>query len=289
MYQAIFASLLGVGIFFILADLFSIPTLRTTKAMTNLTNKGKKKDKTLELWLSDLASFVAKIIRLNEYSRMQLLADLQSANMTISPEQHIANAIVKAAICGVFAIPTFFILPIITPVMIILAFAMYFKESKGITTRIKKKRETIELELPRFVFTIQKKITHSRNIIEILDEYRDIAGAEFKVELDITVADMRSGNGEAALIRLESRVGSAMLSDVVRGLISVFRGDETSNYWTALSIKFADIQRQILNAQAMKVPRKVKRLSMVLLFCFMITYIVVIVFEIITSLGAMFA
>ena len=45
-----------------------------------------------------------------------------------------------------------------------------------------------------------------------------------KRELDITTADMKSGNYETALTRLETRIGSPMLSDVVRGLISVIRG-----------------------------------------------------------------
>ena len=99
---------------------------------------------------------------------------------------------------------------------------------------------------------------------------------------------MRSGNYESALTRLESRVGSAMLSDVVRGLISVLRGDNTTVYWASLSVKFADIQRQQLKQQAQKVPSRVKRLSMALLFCFMAVYLVVITVEIMTSLGAMF-
>ena len=288
MLQIIIGVLFGIGVYFIFADLLRVPTLKTTKAMANLTNKGKKKTKTLEVWLSDLASLIAKHLKLNEYNRMQLKSDLRTASMEITPEQHIANAIVKAGICGLLTIPAFFIFPIITPLAIALIFAMYFKESKGVQTRIKKKREAIEFELPRLVFTIEKKISHDRNVLGMLDEYREIAGPELKSEIDITVADMRSGNAESALIRLESRVGSSMLSDVVRGLISILRGDETESYWAALSIKFADILRQLLNVQAGKVPGKVKRLSMVMLFCFMAVYIVVICTEIMTSLGAMF-
>jgi len=193
------------------------------------------------------------------------------------------------------AIPAFFIFPLITPVIIALAFAMYFKEAKGIQSRIKKRREAIEYELPRFVFFIAKTLVHSRDVLSLLDNYRSnlgldlkTAGAVFKYELNITVADMRSGNYESALTRLESRVGSSMLSDVVRGLISILRGDNTAVYWQALSIKFSDIQRQLLKQQAQKVPGRVKRLSMILLFCFMAVYIVVIITEIMTSLGAMF-
>lgn len=93
---------------------------------------------------------------------------------------------------------------------------------------------------------------------------------------------------EAALTRLESRVGSSMLSDVTRGLIGVLRGDETDAYWTNLAMKFSDYQRTILKAEAAKVPAKVKRLSMCMLICFMLMYLLVIGMQIVTSLGGMF-
>ena len=79
-----------------------------------------------------------------------------------------------------------------------------------------------------------------------------------------------------------------MLSDVTRGLIGVLRGDDTEIYWSSLGVKFSDYQRQLLKQEAQKVPRKVKRLSMCLLFCFMLVYIVVIGMEIVTSMGVLF-
>ena len=79
-----------------------------------------------------------------------------------------------------------------------------------------------------------------------------------------------------------------MLSDVTRGLIGVLRGDETDVYWAGLGIKFSDYQRQLLKQQAQKIPAKVKRLSMCLLFCFMLIYIVVIGMEILNSIGVLF-
>ena len=109
-----------------------------------------------------------------------------------------------------------------------------------------------------------------------------------KHELDITVADMKSGNYEAAITRLEARVGSSMMSDVCRGLIGILRGDDTEMYWASLSLKFNDIQRQQLRLQAQKVPRKVKRLSMCLLICFMLVYVVVILSQIMDSIGVLF-
>ncbi|OGO91726.1 MAG: hypothetical protein A2Y17_13265 [Clostridiales bacterium GWF2_38_85] len=288
MMQIIIGILIGIGLFFIAADLFRIPYIKTSKAFQNLSKRQNKKTSVIELWLQGFANFLSRYLKLNEYKRMQLVSDLQTAGMDISPELHIANAVTKAGIWGLLAIPVFFVFPLISPVVIALSFAMYFKESKGIQSRIRKRREAIEYELPRFVFFIEKTLLHSRDVLTILDNYRENAGKIFKYELNITVADMRSGNHVEALQRLDNRVGSTMLSDVVRGLSSVEHGDETTVYWQSLSLKFADIQRQMLKQQALKVPSKVKRLSMALLFCFMLVYIVVMVTEIMSSMGALF-
>ena len=232
--------------------------------------------------------WISKRLRINEFKRMQLEIDLRSAGVNMSPEMHIANSIVKSMLIGILAVPMLFIFPLLSPIIVALAVMMYFKASKGVADKIKEKRRHIEYELPRFVSHIEKTLKHNRDVLYILDSYKNNAGDELKQELEITIADMRSGNYEAALTRFESRVGSSMLSDVTRGLIGVLRGDETDVYWAGLAVKFSDYQRQLLKQQAQKIPGKVKRLSMCLLFCFMLIYIVVIGMEIMNSIGVLF-
>ena len=79
-----------------------------------------------------------------------------------------------------------------------------------------------------------------------------------------------------------------MMSDVCRGLVGILRGDDNRLYWASLSLKFSDTARQQLHIKAQKVPRKVKRLSMCLLFCFMLIYVVVILQQILDSIGVLF-
>jgi hypothetical protein len=286
--QTLIAGTLSIGVFFILSDILKIPLIRTSKAVSNLSKRQKAKTSTIDLWIKDLSIFISKKIKINEYKRMQLLSDLQTANINITPELHISNAMIKSGVCLLLAFPALFIFPLILPLIIALAIAVYFNTSNGINLKIKTKRQAIEFELPHLVFTIEKTLLHSRDILSILDTYRENAGPELKQELSITVADMRSGNYESAIKRLDSRVGSAMLSDITRGLRSMLHGDDTAVYWATLSIKFADIQRQQLKQHALKVPPKVKRLSTALLFSFMSVYLVVIIMEIISSLGALF-
>jgi flagellar protein FlaJ len=289
MIQAIVGVLCGIGLFFILADLKHLPYMKTSKAVLNLSKKQKGKSSGLDVWLKGIATWLSKHIRINEFKRIQLEADLKTAQMDITPEMFKANAIIKAAIVGIFAVPVLFIFPLLCPVILFMAVFLYSREIKSVSIRIRNKRERIEYELPRLVFTIDKTLQHNRDVLYILESYATNAGAELKHELDITAADMRSGNYEAALTRLEARVGSSMMSDVCRGLIGVLRGDDTAMYWTSLLLKFNDTQRQQLRLKAQKVPRKVKRLSMCLLFCFMLIYVVVIVAQIMSSIGILFS
>lgn len=289
MLQAVAGVLCGIGVFFMFSDYKHIPYMKTSKAVLNLSKKQKAKSSGLDVWLRGIATWLSKHIRMGEFKRIQLEVDLKTAQIDITPEMFKANAIVKATIVGVFAVPVLFIFPLLCPVILFMAVFLYSREVKSISIRIRDKRNRIEYELPRLVFTIDKTLKHNRDVLYMLESYTANAGAELKHELNITVADMRSGNYEAALTRLEARVGSAMMSDVCRGLIGVLRGDDTAMYWASLLLKFNDIQRQQLRLKAQKVPRKVKRLSMCLLFCFMLIYVVVIVAQIMSSLGVLFS
>lgn len=288
MLQAIIGIMCAVGLYFVLADANWIPYYKTSKAVESLSKKQKDKKSGVDIWLSGIAEWLAKHMRLNEFKRAQLEADLKTAQMDITPEMFKANAIIKACLIGVLAIPVAFIFPLLVPVVLFLAVFLYRMESKSVSVRIRAKREKIEYELPRLVSNIEKTLSHNRDVVYMLESYVPNAGPELKHELEITVADMKSGNYEGAITRLESRVGSSMMSDVCRGLIGILRGDDNRIYWASLALKFNDTARQQLRLQAQKVPRKVKRLSMCLLLCFMLIYVVVILEQIMSSLGVLF-
>ena len=275
------------GLALILMDRFRVPSYSVSKATHNLGKRQNQKTNPLEIWLKEVANWVSGKVRLNEYKRMQLEADLKTADMNMTPEMYVADNIVKSLFICIFAIPVLFFNKIIAGLIVLCAIILYVNNSKKVANRIKEKRKKIEYELPRLVATIEKTLVHSRDVLGILDSYKEGAGPELKRELEITVADMRSGNYEVALTRLESRVGSAMLSDVTRGLISVIRGDETAVYWGSLVLKFSDYQRQNLKAEAEKAPKRVRKLSMVLLICFMLIYVAVIGEVLISSLGGL--
>ena len=271
--QLLVSAFCGFGLGFILSDVFRIPKYPVSKAIKSLGKRKNKQISRLEIWLGDFSNLIASKLRLNEYKRLQLKADLESADMTLSPEQYVGNAIVKSVLVAVLAIPFLFFAPLISLVMIIIAIAVYVGEYRKVGKIIREKRRKIEYELPRLVSSIDKTLIHSRDVLGILDSYREHAGEELRRELEITVADMRSGNYEVAL---------------TRGLISVIRGEKTDVYWGNLVLKFSDYQRTLLKAEANKAPKRVRKLSMALLFCFMLVYVVVIGQVLLSSLGGMF-
>lgn len=286
--QILIGLLAAVGIGCILADLMKIPTLKASKAANNLGKKGDKKTSVIEIYQKEIATKLSEKIKLNEYKKAQLEADLKTAGMDMTPEQYVSNAVVKAVTIGLLAIPAFLIVKILGLLIVFIAVVTYFSESKKVSKMIAQRRKKIEYVLSRLVGSIEKTMKHQRGAVYALEAFKDTTCPELKEELEITIADMRSGNEEVALTRLESRVGSTMISDVTRGLIGVVRGDDMEVYRGTTAMKFADYQREQLKSQANSVPRKVRKLSMALLFCFILIYVAVLGQVLLTSMGTLF-
>ncbi len=284
----VFGILLAIGLFLIFADLLKLPSIATQKAMLSAGKQGKEKAKTVDVLLMGWAVKLAKYIPMDEYKKSRMKNTLNAAGMNLTPEEFISSAILKSGIIALLIIPCLLILPLIAPILMFLSIIIYFKEIRKADEILKIKKEKIEIELPRFVATITQELKASRDVLSIIENYKKNAGEEFADELDILTADMRSSSYEAALTRFEARINSPMLSDITRGLIGVLRGDDGSMYFQMLSHDMKQLELQRLKAQAMKIPPKIRVFSFVMLMCFLMTYMAIIVYEIIRSLSGMF-
>lgn len=283
-----FVLLFSVGAYLVAADVFKLPTLAASKAVLTVARQDKKKTRNLEAVIFKLSAKLSQFIHMDEYKRRKLEATLKSAGIKLTPETYIARAWVKAGLTALLIIPSLPIFPILSPVILLLAITMFFRERRSADELVKQKREEIESELPRFVSTVSQELKASRDVLSILKSYQKNAGPGLKQELEITIADMKSGNEETALTRLESRIGSTMLSDVVRGLISVKRGDNGVVYFELLSHDFKLLELQRLKLIAMKQPGKVRKYSFFMLGCFLLMYFGILGYEIMVTLGRMF-
>lgn len=284
----LFELLFATGLFFIFADILKIPSLATGKAMLLATKQRKEKVKSLDAFINGWAAKLAKYIPMDEYKKNRMKNTLNAAGINQTPEEFAASALLKSGLVALGIIPCLFILPFLAPILMFLAVMIYFKEIKKADEKLSAKREKIEIELPRFAATITQELKASRDVLSILENFKKNAVEEFAKELDILTADMRSSSYEAALTRFEARINSPMLSDITRGLIGVLRGDDGTVYFQMLTHDMKQLELQRLKAQAMKIPPKIRVFSFIMLMCFIMTYIAIIVCEILHSLNGIF-
>lgn len=287
MFYFVAGFFLAVGLFMVFTGIFDLPGGRIIRVQNRLSRRIAAWNKSkLDVRLEFLAEKLSKRIRLASYRKETLNEVLSSAGAGIEAEMFVSNCLIKAFLVAVLAIPMAFLFPLAVPLILATAYVVYEASFQKPYSIVNKRRLEIEADLPGFVNHISKILKHSRDVLYIIRSYSEYSGGSFAKELTVTEADMRSGNYETALTRLESRVCSSMLSDVTRGLISIIRGDETGEYWKSLEVKFSDYRKQLLRQKALKVPSKVRRLSMALMFCFMLIYLVVLGTVLISSLSA---
>lgn len=284
----LFALFLTAGLYLILAELFKVPTYKATKAILGTVKKNKKKARNSDAVLMELAAKLSKVLPMDEYKKRKLDATLKSAEISMTAELYVSQAIVKAALVLACAIPCLLVVPILSPAFIIIGVAIYFSESTKADKLITARRQEIEYELPRFVATLTQELQASRDVLSMLETYQKNAGVALKNELAITTSDMRTGNFEGALTRFEARVSSAMLSDVVRGLVGVLRGDDGVTFFRMLSHDMKQLEIQRLKKLALERPPKIRKYSFMLLACMLLLYMGVMGYQILGTMSGIF-
>ena len=284
----LFGTALAAGLFFIAADILKLPRLSTEKALLSAGRAERKQMKSLDALFLGWAIKLSRYIHMDEYKRSHLARMLNAAGMDMTPEVFTAYTIIKPCAMLLLAIPCLIVFPLLALVVVVLAILTYFKESRKAEEKVSERRDKIEAELPRFVATIEQELASNRDVLTILENYKNHAVAEFAAELDVLTADMRSSSYEAALVRFEGRIASPMLSDITRGLIGVLRGDDGRLYFQMLSHDLKQQELQRLKAKAAKIPPKIRIFSFIMLACFMLTYIVVLAMVILDSMALLF-
>lgn len=284
----LFAVFFSTGCYLLLAELLKLPTYRTSRAMLALGRRQKRQAGGGDALLQELALKLAPFVPMDAYKKRKLEAVLRSAEISMTPQAYMASAYIRAALVLAGIFPCLLIFPLASPAFLVMGIAVYFSESGKAEKTVKKRRQEIEYELPRFVATIAQELMASRDILAMLETYQKNAGSALKNELAITTADMRTGNYEAALTRMEARVSSAMLSDVARGLIGCIRGDDGAAYFRMLSHDMKQLEVQRLKKLAMERPPKIRRYSFLLLGCMLLIYMGVMGYQILGAMAGIF-
>lgn len=271
--EFIFVLFLSFGIYMLVCDLCRVPTLAATKAVMSITQPKKHRVFSLEAIEMSLASRLSKIIRLSESRKKEWKSTLAVAEIPMQPETYFARCVVKALMKLMLLIPFSALAPLMDLIIIIWAVWGVFNDISEAQKKVKQRHEEINRELPRFVSTVEQELNSTSNILAILEGYRASAGDAFRYELEITIAEMKTGSQEQALIHLESRVNTVMMSQTVRGLLAVIRGDNGVMHFAMLANDFKQQELQQLKMIAQKRPDKVKVFNYLILAGFFITFL----------------
>lgn len=280
--------LFGTALYYLTCAFADVPTRKTSRMMLMAQRQGKRRENIFDVYAAKVSSKIAPYVRLDKMKRASLERTLKIAGNSLTPECYVAKAWVIAGTVALCAVPMAFLIPLMVPVLIGLAVALWFSTYYTAFDYVKKRRKRMEKEIPRFALSIGQSLENDRDVLKILTSYRRIAGKEFGVELDQTVADMKTGNYEQALLHLEARVDSPLLSDVTRGLIGVLRGDDQRMYFQMITFDMRQIEQNDLKKEAAKRPRLIQRYSMMMLLCIIMIYMVVLCVEVFDSLGVFF-
>lgn len=284
------AVLLGCGGYQIVCGATDVPTGKTSKMMMLAgKRKGEKAEKLWDVYITKIALKLEPLLpKLDKTRAIKLQNAIDAADLKITPEVYLLKAGIKGAavaLLGLFFLP---VSAFVSVVLVILGGLIAVMNYFNALDYAKKRKKLIESEIPRFAASLAQGLQTSRDVLRLLTSYRKVAGKEFGQELDITVAEMKTGNYENALIHFESRIGSSLLSDITRGLIGTLRGDDQAMYFRMICFDMRQLEQANLKREAGKRPKQIQKYSMFMLFCILIIYAVVLGTEIVTSLGVFF-
>lgn len=283
--------LLGTGFYYIITEFLILPDNKARKAISSY-GKGQKAPSSDEI-ISYLASKIERYIVIEENQKKLLQRKLNAAELDHTPEFHTARAVASGMIVTLFGIVFALIFSafvnwmIIFSLFVILGIFSGFKMMNETNEIISRKAGAIEPELALFASTIQKQLSSTTDIIKIFESYRKICGEAFRHEIDVTIADMKTGSYEIALLNFDNRVRLESLSQIIRGLIAVLKGDDQRVYFDMLVHDLSNAERERLKRLSLKRPSKLNFSSAMVLVCFITIIVYIIGFQIIREINGM--
>ncbi len=226
-------------------------------AAAALRKRAPKKLTQTEVAITTIAQKIEPFLDIEPIKRTRLAEELKSLGYNESPEMYHAKALSRGFIMSLMGIPLIALSPLIGIIGIAIVFwRVSSLQEKKLQRELENRKRQIERELPQFAGTIRQSLNSTHDVIAILESYRKVCGTSLKNEIDRTLNDMKTGNPERAVKALESRVNSAELSQLTRGLVGVLRGDDQRIYFDMLTDEYRKAQDAAVARELIKRPEK---------------------------------
>lgn len=250
----------GVALYMLITNLMKLPTQKSVDIMLKAAQGNKK-----EIPFASLSKKFAKHIKMDTSKKEKLERALELMQDTQSAEEFMAQKYIMAVIISLIFSILFFVSKPLGVIGILFGPIVSYLQYQEVFKKLKNHRAAVEREVPRFTQSVYENLKVSRNVLAIMESYQTVAGTAFSFELQKTIADMKTSNYESALMRLDRRIGSQPLSEVIRGLIGTLRGNDQTTYFDHLSFEMKHLEENMIRKEAMKRPEQMQRLSMAML------------------------
>ena len=277
-----------IGIFYFCLCIFKLKDRKSEKITEINLKKLYKKESVNSKLKKKIISFVSKKSILSEQLIQNLKIRLDLTGNTIDPIEYIFDSIFPSFAIIILSIPVYFISPIIG-LLIDSIFILYgVMKLRSVYSKYNEIKEDIESHLCDFNRYIQRKMNETSDVYSIISSYSVYAKGYFLTELKKTISDMKTGDSNLALVKLDKRINSSMLSDIISGLLLIYSGEENKEYFLLNEMKLTNYEEERLEEKAKSHFKKVKALSIISLGFFILTYAVMMINILSESLTLLF-
>lgn len=235
------AVLIGFGIYMLMLYSAKLPTRKSQQALVTVSNLDKGEEQTtINKMLGGLSKkVILHFVELSDSTKYKLETALSYFHYNVSPEEHFSDAMAAGICVAIIAMFLGIIHPLFIPVGIVMGFLIFKSELNAPSKRLDVVRQNIDYDASVFCKFIADALKEgNRNVIDILTSCKESVSTDFKLELEHTLTDMKTGNQEQALIDMSKRLNISSLTQIVVGLLGVLRGDNQTNYFEMLYEKF---------------------------------------------------
>jgi hypothetical protein len=155
---------------------------------------------------------------------------------------------------------------------------------QSIRKKVEAQNREIEAELPRLVETLNYTLQDNRDLVAFFEKYRKVSGKALGTELDRLIVDMKTGNQEVALRKMDARLGLPSFAALCAILCGVYQGVDQRTSLLVLEQDLRTKERENLRRLMEKRPGRIKAASFILTIFMILMFMVPLILLIINSL-----
>lgn len=278
--------LFAFGLYRIAQAALSLPSGKIIKAIKSIHGR-QDTAKRLQNGLLPLARLLSKLFPMSEYKKKRLQADFLRLNIAQTPQDFVGAVVARSlllVVIGFLFVPLG--IPWLSLITAVVALLAYFQSMQTVRKKMEVQNREIEAELPRLVETLNYTLQDNRDMLAFFEKYRHVAGKALGTELDRLILDMKTGNQQAALRRMDARLGLPSFAALCAVLCGVHQGIDQRLSLLMLEQDMRTKEREALRRSMGKRPGRIKVAAFILTITMILLFMVPLILLIIENLQA---